>query len=94
MHKKHARNDCPLKTIKICAICEKKHWNKKFPSFPSIKVVYPRVEDNVEPLCFINKIKSVYWEFQPGMPYSHPQYFVVYNTQIHTQPWYPPNQYI
>lgn len=26
------------------------------------------------------------------MPYTHYQYFVGYNSQMHTQPWYPPNQ--
>jgi hypothetical protein len=62
------------------------------PSLPSLKVAYQGVEENVEPLCFINQRRQgVPRPFQPGMPYTHPQYFGGYNSQMHSQPWYPPN---
>lgn len=38
--KKHSRNECPLNTIEIRAICEEKHETKNYTFFLCMKASY------------------------------------------------------
>ena len=63
--KKHALRECPLdlKFIETCVICTKNHEIKNCPSIPGPKVVYQEeiVPNQVEPLCFIATVMSLYY---------------------------------
>lgn len=58
--KKHPRNECPLNILEVFAICEDTHAYNKCLTLPGLKAAYQWVEENVEPLCFINQIRKVF----------------------------------
>jgi len=53
--KGHLRNEFPLNVIEICSMCDENHSHDNFPSIPSLKVVYNRVEGCMEKLFCINQ---------------------------------------
>lgn len=48
--KKHSHKECPLDTIKVCAMCDKYHSTKCCPSLLGLKVVFKEYEEDVDPV--------------------------------------------
>jgi hypothetical protein len=46
--KKYPLRECPLNNVEVCAIREKNHTTKDFPSFPELKVVYQGDNEEIE----------------------------------------------
>ena len=53
--KKHSQKECPMNMVQTCAICTKYHATKSCPSLPGLKVVYKEVEEETEPIYWLNQ---------------------------------------
>jgi len=53
--RRHPRNECPLKFIEVCSVCEENHSIDNCPSLPGLKAVYQGVEGVTEQLYYINQ---------------------------------------
>lgn len=73
--KRHPRNECPLNVIGIFFVCEEKYSTGKFPSLPSLKLVYQGAEGGMEQLSFINQRSP-----QGPRPYHQCIHYPPFNT--------------
>ena len=50
----HPRNECPLKSIEVCSVCEEDHSIDKCDSLRRLKALYQGAKQATKPLYFMN----------------------------------------
>lgn len=76
----HPQNECPLKNIEICALCEGHIPTEKI-SFPSLKVVYQGIKGSTKSVCFTNQKRPIAPRpYQQRINYNPSRYFNNYPT--------------